>query len=97
MVYPALEDPSILSNLYSVIFNMLDMLSLRYEIQHSSVKLANSSSSANLCHLLAIITKRKHVKPFRIQYLLVSIDFGLPVNANFAQEKSFPTQIVSLC
>lgn len=33
MVYPVLEDPSILSNLYNVIFNMLDMPSLRYEFQ----------------------------------------------------------------
>ena len=74
MVYPVLEDPSILSNLYNVIFNMLDMPGLRYEFQRRSVKPANTKSSANLCHLLAMVTKRKHVKPFRIQYLLASID-----------------------
>ena len=30
LVYEGLEDPSILSKLYSVLFNMLDMISLRY-------------------------------------------------------------------
>ena len=35
MVYPVLEDPSILSNLYNVIFNMLDMPGLRYVFQPS--------------------------------------------------------------
>lgn len=30
MVHGVLEDPSILSSLYSVFFNMLDMLSIRY-------------------------------------------------------------------
>ena len=74
MVYPVLEDASILSNLYNVIFNMLDMPGLRYEFQRRSVKPANTKSSADLCHLLAMVTKRKHVKPFRIQYLLASID-----------------------
>lgn len=96
MVYPVLDDPSILSHVYSVIFNMLDMLSLRYESHHPSAKPANSESSANLCQLLAMITKRKHVKPFRIQYLLVSIDVGLVANADLAQERSFPTRTANL-
>lgn len=30
MVHGVLEEPSILSGLYSVFFNMLDMLSIRY-------------------------------------------------------------------
>lgn len=53
MVHNNLEDPSILSSLYSVFFNFLDMNSLR----------------ADVCPLLAQITKRKHVKPFRVQML----------------------------
>ena len=53
MVYDVLEDPSILSNLYSVFFNLLDMNSLR----------------ADLCPLLVKITRRKHVRPFRLQML----------------------------
>ena len=53
MVQDFLEDPSILSNLYSVFFNLLDMNSLR----------------ADLCPLLARTTKRKHVRPFRVQML----------------------------
>ena len=53
MVYDNLEDPSIFSSLYSVFFNLLDMNSLR----------------ADLCPLLARITRRKHVKPFRVQML----------------------------
>lgn len=32
VVYEMLEVPSILSNLYSVLFNMLDLLSLRYRL-----------------------------------------------------------------
>lgn len=53
LVYDVLEDSSILSSLYSVFFNLLDMTSLR----------------AELCHLLAHTTKRKHVRPFRVQML----------------------------
>lgn len=53
MVHDVLEDPSILSNLYSVFFNLLDMNSLR----------------ADLCTLLVKITRRKHVRPFRLQML----------------------------
>ena len=53
MVHDVLEDPSILSNFYGVFFNLLDMNSLRVD----------------LCPLLVKITRRKHVKPFRIQVL----------------------------
>jgi centromere protein I len=54
LVYEYLEDPSHLSRLYPVLFNLLDMISLRRP----------------LCHLLSLITRRKHVKPFRIQALM---------------------------
>ena len=54
LVYDILEDPSIMSKLYPVLFNLLDMISLR----------------GPLCHLLSFITRRKHVKPFRVQSLL---------------------------
>ena len=53
MVADYLEQPSHLSNFYSVLFNLLDMMSIRAEI----------------CHLLAKITRRKHVRPFRIHLL----------------------------
>ena len=53
MVHDILEDPSILSSLYSVFFNLLDMNSLR----------------TDLCPLLGQITRRKHVRPFRVQML----------------------------
>ena len=53
MIYDILEDPSILSTLYSVFFNLLDMTTLR----------------ADICPLLAQITRRKHVRPFRVQML----------------------------
>lgn len=55
MIHEVLEDPSILSNLYSVFFNLLDMSNLR----------------ADLCPLLVTITRRKHVKPFRVQMLQI--------------------------
>ncbi|KKA25385.1 Mis6 domain protein [Rasamsonia emersonii CBS 393.64] len=54
LVYDCLEDQSHLSKLYAVLFNNLDMISLRRP----------------LCHLLSLITRRKHVKPFRIQALM---------------------------
>ncbi|KAL1970294.1 hypothetical protein VTN77DRAFT_5454 [Rasamsonia byssochlamydoides] len=54
LVYEFLEDQSHLSKLYAVLFNYLDMISLRRP----------------LCHLLSLITRRRHVKPFRIQALM---------------------------
>lgn len=54
LVFDFLEDRNHLSKLYSVLFNFLDMLSLR----------------KSLCHLLSLTTRRKHVKPFRIQGLM---------------------------
>ena len=51
MVYHLLQNPSILSQVYGVLFNLLDTAAVRPQI----------------CHLLALITRRKHVKPFRIQ------------------------------
>ncbi|PYH48188.1 Mis6 domain protein [Aspergillus saccharolyticus JOP 1030-1] len=54
LVYDFLDDRSHLAKLYAVLFNHLDMLSLRKP----------------LCHLLSLITRRKHVKPFRIQALM---------------------------
>ncbi|KAF2016733.1 Mis6-domain-containing protein [Aaosphaeria arxii CBS 175.79] len=54
IVHEIIEEQSTLSRLYGVLFGMLDMISIR----------------TPLCHLLSIITRRKHVKPFRIQQLL---------------------------
>lgn len=52
--YDLVRERSHLTKLYAVLFNHLDMISLRKP----------------LCHLLALITRRKHVKPFRIQALM---------------------------
>ncbi|KAK6541802.1 hypothetical protein TWF694_007584 [Orbilia ellipsospora] len=54
MVYDFLEGYSVLQQLYSVIFNFLYTANLR----------------AHACHLLALCTRRKDVKPFRIQALM---------------------------
>jgi len=54
LAYDLLEDKTHLGKLYAVLFNHLDMISLRKP----------------LCHLLTLITRRKHVKPFRIQALM---------------------------
>lgn len=54
LAYDFMEDRTHLSKLYAVLFNYLDMISLRKP----------------LCHLLSLITRRKHVKPFRIQALM---------------------------
>ncbi|CAG8053338.1 unnamed protein product [Penicillium nalgiovense] len=54
LAYDIFEDRTHLTKLYAVLFNYLDMISLRKP----------------LCHLLSLITRRKHVKPFRIQALM---------------------------
>lgn len=54
LAYDLLDDKTHLGKLYAVLFNHLDMISLRKP----------------LCHLLTLITRRKHVKPFRIQALM---------------------------
>ena len=54
LAYDFMEDRTHLSKLYAVLFNYLDMISLRKP----------------LCHMLSLITRRKHVKPFRIQGLM---------------------------
>ncbi|KAJ9267085.1 hypothetical protein DTO212C5_6150 [Paecilomyces variotii] len=54
LIYDVVEEPLHLSRLYAVLFNHLDMISLRRP----------------LCQLLSMITRRQHVKPFRIQMLM---------------------------
>ncbi|KAK4451880.1 centromere protein I [Podospora aff. communis PSN243] len=54
MVYHLLEKTAILSQAYGVLFNLLDTAAIRPQ----------------LCHLLALVTRRKHVRPFRIQAIL---------------------------
>lgn len=51
LIYHILSKPAILSQAYSVLFNLLDTAAIRPQ----------------LSHLLALITRRKHVRPFRIQ------------------------------
>lgn len=53
MVYHVLETPALLGQAYAVLFNLLDTGAFRPQ----------------LTHVLALITRRKHVRPFRIQYL----------------------------
>ncbi|KAI1468525.1 Mis6-domain-containing protein [Daldinia caldariorum] len=54
MVHHIIENQAILSRSYSVLFNLLDTAAIRKQ----------------LCHLLALITRRRHVRPYRIQSLL---------------------------
>ncbi|KAM0435209.1 hypothetical protein ACHAPT_003299 [Fusarium lateritium] len=54
MVHHNLESPQVLSQAYPVLFNLLD----------------GAATRPHLSHLLALITRRKHVRPFRIQTLL---------------------------
>ncbi|KAI9756969.1 MAG: hypothetical protein M4579_003627 [Chaenotheca gracillima] len=54
LVHDHIEDPLLLSSLYGVLFNLLENITLR----------------PLLCQILALITRRKHVRPFRIQMLL---------------------------
>ncbi|KAI1633685.1 Mis6-domain-containing protein [Biscogniauxia mediterranea] len=54
MIYHIIENQAVLSQSYAVLFNLLDTAAIR----------------AQLCHLLALITRRRHVRPYRIQSLL---------------------------
>ncbi|KAH8663962.1 Mis6-domain-containing protein [Xylariales sp. PMI_506] len=54
MVHHVLEKQDTLAKAYSVLFNLLDTAAIRPQ----------------LCHLLALITRRRHVRPYRIQALL---------------------------
>ncbi|KAI1449808.1 Mis6-domain-containing protein [Annulohypoxylon stygium] len=54
MIYHIIDHQAILSQAYSVLFNLLDTAAIRKQ----------------LCHLLALITRRRHVRPYRIQSLL---------------------------
>ncbi|KOS18484.1 Inner centromere protein mis6 [Escovopsis weberi] len=54
MAFQALEAQATLAQAYSVMFNLLDTAAIRPQ----------------LCHLLALITRRKHVRPFRIRALM---------------------------
>ncbi|KAJ3947012.1 uncharacterized protein N0V96_003395 [Colletotrichum fioriniae] len=61
MAYHVIEKPGILSQAYAVLFNLLDTAAIRPQ----------------LCHLLALITRRKHVRPFRIQAVQTGNDPAL--------------------
>ncbi|RYP29675.1 hypothetical protein DL767_006627 [Monosporascus sp. MG133] len=54
MIYHIIQSQGALARGYSVLFSLLDTAAIRPQ----------------LCHLLALITRRKHVKPYRIQSLL---------------------------
>lgn len=54
MIHDVLESQKLVSQAYSFLFNLLDTIAIR----------------APLCHLLSLITRRRHVRPFRIQMLL---------------------------
>jgi centromere protein I len=74
MVYDILENQRLLSKLYSVLFNLIDTSALRYFTTTFSRPLLSllhplTHIRAQLCHLLSLITRRKHVRPFRIQVL----------------------------
>ncbi|KAJ5570201.1 Centromere protein Cenp-I [Penicillium hispanicum] len=69
LCYDLMEDKAHVGKLYAVLFNHLDMISLRKP----------------LCHLLSLITRRKHVKPFRIHTLMELIQ-----NAG-GEEKELPS------
>ncbi|XDG02111.1 hypothetical protein ABKA04_001726 [Annulohypoxylon sp. FPYF3050] len=58
MIYHIIDHQAILSRAYSVLFNLLDTAAIRKQ----------------LCHLLALITRRRHVRPYRIQSLQTGND-----------------------
>lgn len=69
MIYHIIDNQAVLSRAYSILFNLLDTAAIRFACLFlSSICLANDHRK-QLCHLLALITRRRHVRPYRIQSL----------------------------
>jgi centromere protein I len=68
MIYEILENQTVLARLYSVLFNLLDTIATRYSLS-SRVQIRADDPRPQLCHVLSLITRRRHVRPFRIQAL----------------------------
>ncbi|KAH7033208.1 Mis6-domain-containing protein [Microdochium trichocladiopsis] len=54
MIHHVIDNSGVLSQSYSLLFNLLDTAAIR----------------THICHILALITRRRHVRPHRIQSLL---------------------------
>lgn len=65
LVFDLLEEDAVLSRLYSILFALLDVLYLRPQ----------------LCHLVAKITRRKHISSTRCQFLK-RLDDGITTEPN---------------
>jgi centromere protein I len=69
-VHEIIADATVLSRLYGVLFGMLHTISIRcVDTSRTTHNTLANLDSTSLCHLLSLITRRKHVKPFRIQQL----------------------------
>jgi centromere protein I len=71
MIYDVLENQKLLSRFYGILFNLLDTLSIRYALFAHPWQNADYYRP-QICHVLSLITRRKHVRPFRIQALFVA-------------------------
>jgi centromere protein I len=73
MVYDVLENQKILSQIYGILFNLLDTIAIRYSLpSYDRIKYHYAlliTTRPPLCHVLSLITRRKHVRPYRIQIL----------------------------
>jgi centromere protein I len=74
-VHGIFEDPNLLSRLYNVLFGMLDMISIRC-VSARQCAISTNHFRTPLCHLLSLLTRRKHVKAFRIQRLYARLCVG---------------------
>ncbi len=71
MIHDVLENPKILSQMYSVFFNLVDTVAIRYDLRfHFSAHSELTFIRSQICHVLSLITRRRHVRPFRIQELM---------------------------
>jgi centromere protein I len=71
MVYDILENSSVLSQLYGILFNLLDTVAIRCVLLETSQIFTDFvPRRPQLCHVLSLTTRRKHVRPFRIQMLM---------------------------
>lgn len=74
MVFHVLEDRVVLARAYPVLFNLLDTAAIRYfHLVFFGVAFASyltyGFDRPQLAQLLALVTRRRHVRPFRIQAL----------------------------
>jgi centromere protein I len=71
-VYDLIDSKDKIANMYGILFHFLDSELLRYEASSLYINDEGTTNSCNrpgICHLLYYLTRRVHVKSYRIRQL----------------------------